>query len=103
MSSYHCKKNSGEVKAAIDPRGFYLVEQGLDRIKSGAKQWAIAGCCPFHEDSSPGSFYVHLESGAFNCFSCGAKGGDIISFTQKKYELSFREALEKLANDWRIK
>lgn len=103
MRSIHCNNSLRKIKEKIDPRSFYLNEQGLNWIKNEATQWVVAGCCPFHQDTSPGSFYIHLESGAFNCFSCGAKGGDIISFMQRKYDLSFREVLEKLSCEWGIR
>ena len=32
----------------------------------------------------------------------GAKGGDIFSFTMAKYDISFPQAIQKLANDWRV-
>ncbi len=35
-------------------------------------------------------------------FICGERGGDIISYTQKKYDLLFSGALEKLGNEWRV-
>ncbi|MBF0423709.1 MAG: DNA primase, partial [Magnetococcales bacterium] len=52
---------------------------------------------------SHGNFRVNLENGGFICFSCGAKGGDFINFLMKRDSIDFREALEKLANEWGIK
>ena len=63
-------------------------------------EWRDGGLCPFHSDKHAGSFRVNLDSGAFTCFSCGAKGGDIIAFIQQRDGLSFREALQKLTNEW---
>ncbi|MGE4574510.1 CHC2 zinc finger domain-containing protein [Parachlamydia sp.] len=91
-----------EIKRQIRPYDFYLKEQGLDRFSHRSRQWATAGLCPFHEDSSAGSFKIHEDSGAYICFSCGVKGGDIIDFLQKKCHLSFKEAVEKLKDEWRI-
>lgn len=96
------KLDARQIKDAIVPYEFYLCEQNLNRFDYKSGQWAIAGLCPFHEDTKAGSFKVNLENGAFVCFSCGTKGGDIINFTQKKYELAFRQAIEKLANEWRV-
>jgi DNA primase len=84
-----------QVKAAIDPVLFYSQAGQEVKPKSGSK-WSLAGLCPFHEDACAGSFYIHTESGAFKCFSCDVKGGDIISFTMKKYGLPFRAALEMI-------
>ncbi len=34
--------------------------------------WAL---CPYHDDHSVGSFSVHMGTGLFHCFVCGAAGG----------------------------
>ncbi|MBS0637343.1 MAG: hypothetical protein JSS12_07515 [Verrucomicrobia bacterium] len=94
--------DSENIKINISPYDFYIKEQSLTRFGTRSKSWAIAGLCPFHNDHSAGSFKVNLENGAFACFSCGAKGGDIISFTQYKYQLTFWQALERLAYEWRV-
>jgi DNA primase len=98
----HFKLSASKVKDSISPYDFYFREQNLHRLGTKKGQWAVAGICPFHVDSSAGSFKVNLESGGFICFSCGMKGGDIISFVEKKYGLSFSEALKMLANEWRV-
>lgn len=95
------KIDTQKLKAQINPSDFYMREQDLNRFEHKSGQWALAGLCPFHNDSSAGSFKVNIENGAFKCFSCGVKGGDIIAFTQKKYDLPFRETLLKLAKEWR--
>ncbi|WP_284452581.1 CHC2 zinc finger domain-containing protein [Parachlamydia acanthamoebae] len=103
MSSFKQNKffNADDIKNQINSIMFYEHEgQIISSRYSG--NWLIAGLCPFHADKLAGSFYVHKEKGAFRCFSCDAKGGDIISFVQKKYDLSFKEALEKLNADWRL-
>ncbi len=53
------------------------------------------GLCPFHDDKNP-SMQVNEEKGLYHCFSCGA-GGDIFSCRVKYRNLTFREALEELA------
>ena len=52
-------------------------------------------CCPFHDDKNP-SMKVDLR---FHCFGCGADG-DVIDFTAKLFNLSPKEAAEKLAQDF---
>ena len=51
--------------------------------------------CPFHTETRP-SFYVSPELQRYKCFGCGATG-DVIKFVQEMENLSFYEALEKLA------
>jgi CHC2 zinc finger len=50
------------------------------------------GCCPFHDDKT-GSFKVYADG--YHCFGCGAHG-DVIDFVQRKYELTFKQALRHL-------
>ncbi|OAI07028.1 hypothetical protein A1353_08375 [Methylomonas methanica] len=90
--------NATDIKSQISPIIFY--QSALHNVKFDRNGWNEAGLCPFHNDRKAGSFFVNLRSGAFNCFSCGAKGSDIIAFTQQRYNLSFVEALKKLQADW---
>jgi DNA primase len=55
------------------------------------------GLCPFHNEKSP-SFTVSDEKGFFHCFGCGAHG-DVIGFVMRSDNLSFPEAVERLARD----
>lgn len=55
----------------------------------------LKGLCPFHQEKSP-SFQVDTEQGYFYCFGCKA-GGDVFSFVQRIENLSFADALRKLA------
>ena len=52
-------------------------------------------CCLFHDDKNP-SMKVDQR---FHCFGCGADG-DVIDFTAKLFDLSPKEAAEKLAQDF---
>ena len=52
-------------------------------------------CCPFHDDKNPS---LKLNEDYFYCFGCGATG-DVIEFTARLYDLTRREAAEKLAHD----
>ena len=52
-------------------------------------------CCPFHDDKNP-SMKVDQR---FHCFGCG-EDGDVIDFTAKLFDLSPKEAAEKLAQDF---
>ena len=53
------------------------------------------GLCPFHKEKSP-SFSVSPDRQYYHCFGCG-KGGDVYNFVMEMEKLSFREALEFLA------
>jgi len=52
-------------------------------------------CCPFHDDKNP-SMKVDQR---FHCFGCG-EDGDVIDFTAKLFNLSPKEAAEKLAQNF---
>lgn len=60
--------------------------------KKGNRYWA---CCPFHQEKTP-SFSVSPDDGFYYCFGCHA-GGDVFSFVEKMENLSFPEAVERLA------
>ena len=104
MSDNRNFRNSIDVvglKKSIDPVQFYQKE-GQEVNTSGGNPWRDAGVCPFHEDREAGSFFIHRGSGAFKCFACDCKGGDIIAFTQKMHDMSFYDAIKKLAREWRV-
>ncbi|QDU63363.1 DNA primase [Planctomycetes bacterium Pan216] len=53
------------------------------------------GLCPFHEDTKP-SLQVSPEHQNYRCWACGAKG-DVFKFIEDSERITFREALERLA------
>lgn len=79
-----------QVRAAVDI--IDVVGEYVQLRKSGR---AFLGLCPFHSEKSP-SFNVNAERQFFHCFGCGA-GGDVFSFLMKLEQLTFPEALHKLA------
>jgi DNA primase len=90
------------LKSLILAEDFY--EREGQKVRStGSNIWKEAGTCPFHNDRKAGSFRINSLNGAFKCFSCGAKGGDIIEYTKKKYEIPFIEAIQKLSCDWGVR
>ena len=56
---------------------------------------SLKGLCPFHDEKTP-SFNVTPSRGLWYCFSC-TEGGDVIRFVQRIDNLSFAEAVERLA------
>ena len=58
------------------------------------------GLCPFHKEKSP-SFSVSADRQYFHCFGCH-KGGDVFTFVSEIERISFKEALEFLAERARI-
>ena len=53
------------------------------------------GLCPFHNDNNP-SLSVSPNKKVFKCFSCNT-AGNVIQFVQKIENISFVEALKKVA------
>ncbi|PPD41651.1 MAG: hypothetical protein CTY16_15785 [Methylobacter sp.] len=92
------KLNANFIKNSLSPLDYYRHELPTAKLKKHG--WNDGGLCPFHADNHAGSFRVNIITGAFNCFACGAAGGDIIAFTMSLYGLKFVEALEQLASDW---
>lgn len=80
------------VRSRLDIRS--IVERHVKLKKVGS---SLMGLCPFHDEKSP-SFSVSESKQLFYCFGCG-KGGDAITFVQEIEGLSFKEAIQKLAED----
>lgn len=68
-------------------------------LKKTGRNWT--GLCPFHPDKKSPSFSVSPEKGLFYCFGCGA-GGDVFGFLRRIENISFMEAVEKLAKRYGI-
>ncbi|SDT25794.1 DNA primase [Microlunatus soli] len=58
---------------------------------------SMKGLCPFHDESTP-SFNVTPARGLWYCFGACSEGGDVIAFMQKIENLTFTEAVQKLAD-----
>ena len=69
-----------------------VVSAYVPLTKRGANLW---GLCPFHHEKTP-SFYVNESRQIFHCFGCG-KGGGAIRFVMEIENLSFPDAVRKLA------
>ena len=66
-------------------------------VKLTRKGREHSGLCPFHSERTP-SFTVSDEKGFFHCFGCGAHG-DIIGYVMRAENLSFPEAIQRLADE----
>lgn len=58
-------------------------------------EWVKVRCC-FHQPDNNPSLNISMINGHFKCFSCGAKGGDVIAFHQQRYKLGFKDAVRSL-------
>ena len=54
----------------------------------------INGLCPFHDDHNA-SFGADLQTGQYNCFSCGEKG-NAVTFLAKIENISTKDAWKKI-------
>ena len=68
--------------------GRYLTVQ-----KRGREYRAI---CPFHDDHDP-SLHINPDMRIYKCFVCNA-GGNVFTFVQNYENVSFPEAVEKVAD-----
>lgn len=75
-----------------------VISEHLSLKKKGRE---MVGVCPFHDDHRP-SLYVNVSKQIFKCFACGA-GGDVFKFVQMRENLSFPQAVERLAERVGIK
>ncbi len=57
----------------------------------------LKGLCPFHDEKTP-SFQVTPARGYWYCFGACGEGGDVFDFMRKIDNLSFVEAVERLAD-----
>ena len=71
------------------------VREAAERYGIEVKRGGMV-CCPFHDDKNPS---MKLNKEYFYCFGCGATG-DVIDLASRLYNLSPKEAAEKLAQDF---
>lgn len=71
-----------------------VIGQYVQLKKSGKN---LFGLCPFHEEKT-GSFSVNEGKQIFHCFSCG-RGGNVFKFLMEIENISFPQAVIKVAED----
>ncbi|MFB9769534.1 DNA primase [Lactiplantibacillus modestisalitolerans] len=80
-----------QIRTAVNIADF--IGQYVQLKKAGKN---LFGLCPFHEERTP-SFSVNEQKQIFHCFSCG-RGGNVFSFLMELENLSFPEAVAKVAD-----
>jgi DNA primase len=84
-----------QIRAANDI--IEVIGAALPLKRAGANFVAL---CPFHKEKTP-SFSVNPHKQIFYCFGCH-KGGDVFAFLRQYENLSFVEAVKRLADRARI-
>jgi len=75
-----------------------LVGTRTELKRAGANRYQ--GLCPFHDERTP-SFGIDPVNKLYYCFGCG-KGGDCFSFVEESEGLRFPEAMQFLADRYRV-
>ena len=86
------------VREAVDAADMVEVVSARTQLRRSGARWT--GLCPFHDEKKP-SFSVNPADKLFYCFGCG-KGGDVISFVRATEQLEFAQAVEWLAERYRV-
>ena len=95
MGTYSKDNIVDEIKSRCD------IVEVIGRVVSLKKLGSnIKGLCPFHNEKTP-SFVVSDTKQIYYCFGCN-ETGDVLTFVQKYYNMDFRSAMEKLAEDYGI-
>lgn len=95
MAGFISESTLEQIRAAsdiVDVIGSYIPLK-----KAGANFVAL---CPFHKEKSP-SFNVNASRQIFHCFGCH-KGGDVFTFVKEYENISFVEAVKRLADRAKI-
>jgi len=81
-----------QVRSAVD-----ILEVIGRRVELRQTGKNYVGLCPFHSEKTP-SFTVNPEKQFYHCFGCG-RGGNVFNFVMAAENLSFPEAVVKLAQE----
>jgi DNA primase len=86
------------VREAVDAADMVEIVSARTQLRRSGARWT--GLCPFHDEKTP-SFSVNPADKLFYCFGCG-KGGDVISFVRETEQLDFAQAVEWIAERYRV-
>jgi DNA primase len=86
------------VREAVEAADMVEVVSARTQLRRSGARWT--GLCPFHDEKTP-SFSVNPVEKLYYCFGCGA-GGDLISFVRETEQLDFAQAVEWLAERYRV-
>ena len=86
------------VREAVDAADMVEVVSARTQLRRAGARYT--GLCPFHDEKTP-SFSVNPTEKLFYCFGCG-KGGDLITFIRETEQLDFAQAVEWLAERYRV-
>src|SRR5688572_20089450 len=95
MAGFFSEQTLEQVRAANDI--VEIIGASLPLKRAGANFRTL---CPFHKEKTP-SFNVNPHRQIFHCFGCH-KGGDVFRWIQEYENLSFPEAVRRLAERARI-
>ncbi|MFQ6036409.1 MAG: DNA primase [Sedimentisphaerales bacterium] len=96
MSGIFDQATISQVQQAND-----IVDVISEHVSLRRKGQEMVGLCPFHDDHRP-SLNVNAVKQIFKCFACGA-GGSVLTFVQMRENLTFGQAVERLAERAGIK
>jgi DNA primase len=86
------------VQQVLEAADIVEVVGARTQLRRVGARWV--GRCPFHEERTP-SFSVNAERKLYHCFGCG-RGGDLITFVRESEGLDFVQAVESLAERYRV-
>jgi DNA primase len=86
------------VREAVEAADMVEVVSARTQLRRAGARYT--GLCPFHDEKTP-SFSVNPVEKLFYCFGCG-KGGDLITFVRETEQLDFAQAIEWLAERYRV-
>jgi len=96
MSGIFDQATISQVQQAND-----IVDVISEHVSLRRKGQEMVGLCPFHDDHRP-SLNVNPVKQIFKCFACGA-GGSVLTFVQMRENMTFPQAVERLAERAGIK